>query len=64
MDAVMDAVSWHDCAFVRTASGSYWRVFFGGEPYPFIERLMGNEPEWVEPLNELKRRLSHYGEKD
>ena len=62
MDAVADTVAWHDCAFIRTHGGDYYRLWFAGEPYPFTERLIGNEAEWAEPLTELKRRLSTYGE--
>ncbi len=61
MDVFVDAVHWHGCAFLATASGNYWRVFFDNElGIVFIEMLTGSEPEWHEPLSELKRRRKVY----
>jgi hypothetical protein len=60
MDAFADAVAWYNCTFARTADGDYWRVWFDG-CQPRIQRLGGTEPEWREPLTELKRREAAYG---
>lgn len=60
MDAFVDAVAWHDCAFLRSRGGEFWRVWYDGWGLQ-IERLIG-EPEWTEPLNELKRRQKVYEE--
>ena len=60
MDAFVDAVAWHDCAFLRTGRGDFWRIFYRDELTPLIEQLNGDEPEWHEPLAELKRRALEY----
>jgi hypothetical protein len=59
MDAFVDATAWHHCAFLRTGNGEFWRIWFEDD-HPLIQKLIGDEPEWVEPLTELKRRQKAY----
>jgi hypothetical protein len=59
-DAFVDAVAWRYCAFLRTGNGEFWRIWFDDNE-PLIEKLVGNESEWVEPLTELKRRAAKDG---
>ena len=55
MDAFLDAVTWHHMVFIRSARGDFYRVWF--EDMPLMQRLIGDEAEYREPLAELRRRL-------
>lgn len=57
MDAFVDSVVWHCQAFLMTARGDVWRIWFKNTE-PLMERLIGNESEYGEPLSELRERRS------
>lgn len=42
MDAFMLATAWHHQAFLRTANGDYWRVWFEGRE-PLMEKLTNSQ---------------------
>jgi hypothetical protein len=61
MDAFIDSTTWHYMLFARTGNGSYWRIWFDGNE-PLMERLFGDEPQYYEPLKELRERAAAHGQ--
>lgn len=59
MDAFLDAVAWHYEAFLKTGCGDIYRVWFGSDGQPMMQRLIGDETEYIEPLAELRKRDTH-----
>jgi hypothetical protein len=53
--ATLDAVVWHHMTFIRTAKGWILRVWFEGNE-PRMERLFADDPEYQEPIRELRQR--------
>lgn len=55
MDAFLFSTTWHYMLFAKTAAGDFWRVWFEGDPFPYQQRLIGNESEFAEPLAALRK---------
>ena len=49
MDAFIRAIRWHDMVFAKTGRGDIWRIWFDGDQ-PLMEKLIGNEREYLEPF--------------
>lgn len=55
MFAILKAVTWRHQVFFEAENGDVYRVWFGGEPHPFIERLTPSPPaEYAEALADLR----------
>lgn len=62
MSVFRHAVTWQYSAFLKTARGDVWRVWFDYDEQPFMQRLtpesMRNEyREPVDALNEKDKKL-------
>lgn len=42
-DEVIQAAAWHGSAFIGASGGEIWRVWFGNDGQPLIERLTGHQ---------------------
>lgn len=56
MNAFLKATAWHYDAFLKDGAGDVWRVWFDHTGQPCMERLIGHEPEYREPLAVLAKR--------
>ena len=54
MDAILFSTTWHYDAFFMTAHGDIYHLYFRGDPYPLMQRLFGDEPEYREPIAALR----------
>ena len=55
MDAILKAEAYEYAAYLTTARGEVWRIYYDNEQFPLMQRLTPNE---VRELEGLRRRYA------
>lgn len=56
-DAFVSSVAWHYMVFALSGNGDFWRIWFGEDGQPLMQKLLGNETEYSEAFDMLRQKM-------